>query len=132
MNWPMHRFIKSISQNDIDNALDGSCEHIAIGQPGHLVGENDSFGPMVRYLECNDCYKETKRLEEEEEVFCTDCGCTVKVKDTISWKPYDFYAPQGDEPLIICNSCKVKETHLERVAYDKQNREAECGYLGDD
>lgn len=71
-------------------------------------------------------------LDDYEDVVCCDCLKTVFVKDTTEWKPYDFYAPQGDEPLCICNECKGAKKHRERVARDRAACDAELGQDDDD
>jgi hypothetical protein len=110
---------------------DGGCEHAEadINLAQVLRREMDSFGPVSSYVCCQAC--DTKALEEEdnEERGCRDCKMVVKKKDGIEWKWYDFYAPQGDEAIFICNACKVLPTHLNRVANDDRNRQEE---LGDD
>jgi hypothetical protein len=108
---------------------DGGCEHVEkdINLAAVLRREMDSFGPVSSYVCCQAC--DTKALEEEdnEECVCRDCGMTVKKKDGIEWRWYDFYAPQGDEALFICNACKVLPKHQNRVARDDQDRRDEDG-----
>ena len=41
------------------------------------------------------------------------------------WRWYDFYAPQGDEPLEICKCCWEAPKHQERMLRDRQNEDAE-------
>ena len=132
MNWYVHKVIGEVKQSDIDRALDGHCEHVTVGMKVHLVGEQDSFGPVTRFLYCVECYNKAKEEEEEELVFCDDCGKEVPKKNTIEWKWYDFYAPQGDEPLTICNDCKAGEKHKKRVEDDKSKRDLEYGLDDDD
>jgi hypothetical protein len=42
-----------------------------------------------------------------------------KQKDLTTWKWYDFYAAQGDEPLLLCKECRNGERHKKRVAEDR-------------
>lgn len=57
-------------------------------------------------------------------------------RDTISWRWYDFYAAQGDEPLTVCKECLVKPKHVSRVKKDRADAAAEREYYsrnsGDD
>ena len=124
MNWTVHKVINPIKQSHIDTALDGVCDHIVVGMGGHMVGEQDSFGPVTRFLECDDCYKAAKDVEGEELVYCGDCKKEHLKKNTIEWRWYDFYAPQGDEPLILCIECRKAPKHLARRARDEADKHA--------
>lgn len=113
----------------------GGCEHVEQDASLlHLISyENDSFG-REGYCMCKECWEAAQKAQAEEMVTCQDCHQIVPTKDTISWRWYDFYAPSGDEPLIICIECKYKPTHLNRVAKDKKERDAELSgsYLFED
>lgn len=122
MNWPVNGFNQTITE-EWDH-----CEHLKVGEVAPwMVGENDSFGPVSRYGLCNECYEKHKAAEEEELEFCHDCGQEKPMKQMTAWRPYDFYAPQGDEPLMICDSCCKAETHRERVRIDREDYEREMG-----
>ena len=102
------------------------CEHVQTGGKAYrAIYETDCCGPVGVYACCKECSEKIDAREDEEEVTCHDCGQDFPRKDTVEWKPYDFYAPQGDEPLVICNSCRMAEKHLERRRKDKADREAE-------
>lgn len=144
MNWES----KSRSQDELIRALDDErsdlCEHVQQvfpAQDGHetrvgpimrdkaygILKEDDSFGPVVRYVVCKACWEKAKQEQEEQKVHCNDCGQEKMAKDTISWKWYDFYAPQGDEPLTICTDCMVLPKHKQRVEKDNKDRRDEFG-----
>lgn len=136
MNWFTKEAISTnpgFSKIDKCNKLDNLCEHVKENNDllYIVVSENDSWGKESTGL-CEKCYDENNKSEDEEEVICEDCKGEFKKKDTIEWCWYDFYAPQGDEPLIICNSCKSKETHIERVRQDTKDSNEEFGDDYDD
>ena len=132
MNWYVHKVIGEVKQSDIDRALDGHCDHVKVGTKAHLVGEQDSFGPVTRFLYCTECYNKAKEEEGNEPVFCDDCGKEVPKKNTFEWRWYGFYAPQGDEPLIICKDCKGGEKHKKRVEADESERALDYDLDDDD
>lgn len=115
--------------------LEGSdyCEHCTEKDLSKAVGyffERDSFGLVGAYIVCQPCREESEAAEGEQDTTCFDCKQTVKVKDTIQWRWYDFHAPQGDEPLTICTACQAADHHKQRLAKDKQDYEQEFG-IGD-
>lgn len=59
-------------------------------------------------------------LDHYKEVYCVDCKAVAFVKDTVTWRWYDFYAPQGDIPLVICKGCVGSELHHRRVLKDEE------------
>lgn len=100
------------------------CDHCSATDLSKAVGyfyENDSCGPVFRHIVCEECRAVCQKAEDEQPVMCHDCKLTVLVKDTINWRWYDFYAAQGDEPLVICKDCQGKETHIKRVARDRED-----------
>lgn len=106
------------------------CEHCSAKDLSKAVGyfyEDDSCGPVGRYIVCAVCRDENKEAEGNQSTCCHDCKLTVLTKDTINWKWYDFYAPQGDELLVICKDCQSKEVHVKRVAKDQADYESEFG-----
>ena len=125
MNWTVHG-VKKLTQHDLSLA-DEVCEHVKVGDTVHFIGEQDSFGPVTRYYSCTNCKSEAERQRDAELVVCDDCGKDVPRGETIEWKWYDFYAPQGDEPLMVCSECRTKPEHLNRVARDKAEYEREFG-----
>lgn len=131
MNWFTKTFVSTqpAEKKAALIAEHGGCEHVEQDNTLLFVVsyENDSFG-SEGYCMCEACYDAMIAEADEEEVVCYDCKKTVKVKDSIAWKWYDFYAPQGDEPLIICNECRTKEKHIERVRRDREDREEELDY----
>lgn len=114
----------------------GCCEHVEADPTlaRHWQEERDSFGGDGKYVMCAACYQKQKEEEDNQEVTCRDCRRSFIKKDTVEWRPYDFYPQQGDEPLIICNDCKEAEPHLSRVERDEDARrhDDEEMDLGDD
>lgn len=128
MNWFTRSFVSTVGISKKISFVEqhGGCEHVQ-ADPALLFAisyENDSFG-REGYCQCEACFDAAQVEADEEEVVCFDCKTTVKAKDSVSWKWYDFYAPQGDEPLIICNTCQTKEKHRQRVARDQADYEHE-------
>lgn len=101
------------------------CEHH--GQEGvEIVGcfvESDSFGVVGSYCVCQACKDAADEKEDNETEICDDCLSPFKLVDMVLWKPYYFSASEGDEPYHICKECSKKETHLERVRQDKEDRD---------
>lgn len=131
MNWFTNRVISGNSAKHKQELLDqdGGCEHVVadINLAFEYRAENDSCGVVSSWVCCKECSDAADQAEGEEERVCSDCGKTHKAKDGISWKWYDFYAPQGDEPLEICNECRKAEKHIERVRRDREDYEQEMG-----
>lgn len=128
MNWFTSTLVAHTSIDDKRAKVEmwGGCEHVQT-DPSLLYKvsyENDSFG-REGYCMCQACSEQAHEEEMNQDVVCRDCDKTVKKKDTIDWKWYDFHAPQGDEPLTICNTCKSATKHQERVARDKFEYEQE-------
>ena len=129
MNWFTR---KDISSNSVAFKSkraeeDACCEHVQ-ADPSCAVSlrrEVDSFGPVSSYVCCADCEKLAEEAEENETHTCADCKCEFPLKEGMLWKWYDFYPQQGDEPIAVCNSCRVKEKHVQRVRKDRQDYEAE-------
>lgn len=104
------------------------CEHVTVGAKAYrAVYENDCCGTVGVYACCKECSEALDKQEDEEIVTCDDCGGEFARKDTHEWKPYDFYAPQGDEPMVICGTCRLAEKHLARVRKDRADYQAEFG-----
>lgn len=104
------------------------CEHVVVGGKAfRAIYESDCCGPVGVYACCKECSEALDKQEEEELVTCDDCGQEFQRKDTHEWKPYDFYAPQGDEPMVICNTCRTAEKHLARCRKDRADYNAEFG-----
>lgn len=128
MNWFTSSFMfhASLPKKQAAVTEHGGCEHVE-ADPSLLYKisyENDSFG-REGYCMCQACSEHADAEEDEEEVVCYDCEQTFKKKDTIAWKWYDFYAPQGDEPLTICQACRAAEKHQARVKRDRADYEDE-------
>lgn len=129
MNWFTTDYIErnSVAYKKERAEEDSCCEHVE-ADPAcatHNRKEMDSFGPVSTHVVCEACNILAEEAELEEEDVCQDCHQTVKMRDAISWKPYDFYAPAGEEPLIICNACRKLEKHITRVKRDQADYERE-------
>lgn len=128
MNWftktycgtfPLERKVELLEEH-------GGCDHVE-NDPSLMFCvsyENDAWG-REGYCMCQSCTENAEEAEGQEMVTCHDCGQEFQKKDTIEWRWYDFYAPQGDEPLTICEGCRHKETHLERRRRDRADLEEE-------
>lgn len=131
MNWFTKEHIGNSSleykQKMVDQ--DGGCEHAEVDASvvAYVRYEKDSFGPVSSYACCEECDKKADEEEGNELHTCHDCNQDKPRKDGIEWKWYDFYAPQGDEPLFICNCCQKEPKHLQRVETDRRNYEEEFG-----
>lgn len=122
MNWVVHGQKQTITE-EWDH-----CEHLNVGDVApYMVGEQDSFGPVARMGMCQECHDKYKEEQEQELEYCHDCGQEKPMKEMRQWRWYDFYAPQGDEPLMICDDCSVKDKHKERVRKDNEAYEREMG-----
>lgn len=122
MNWFVHGTNETITE-EWDH-----CEHLKVGQVApYMVGEQDSFGPVARMGMCKECHEKYQAQQDEELEYCHDCGQEKPMKEMREWRWYDFYSPQGDEPLIICDDCAVKDKHKERVRRDNEAYEREMG-----
>lgn len=120
MNWFVHDTNKTITEEW------EHCEHLEVGQSApYMVGEQDSFGPVARMGMCKECYDKYKEEQEEELEYCYDCGEKKPMKEIQRWTWHDFYPPQGDEPLLICDDCSVKDKHKNRVRRDNEAYERE-------
>lgn len=129
MNWFVHSYPSVLKVID-----DSACEHVEadMSKCSVVVTEMDSFGKVGEVALCADCMKKCDEEEGKEEVYCGDCKQTVLKSASREWRWYDFYAPQGDEPLIICKECLIKPKHIMRVKQDAFDREEEMSsYLGD-
>lgn len=107
----------------------GGCEHVE-KDPSLMTRvsyENDSFG-REGYCMCQVCADAADEHDRLEEHTCSDCKGSFPAKDMVEWKWYDFYAAQGDQPLWICNTCRTKERHIQRVKKDRQEYEEEMSY----
>ena len=103
------------------------CDHVQAGTEGYAVFcEDDTFGPVMRNVVCKPCYDEAQ--EELHYEPCYDCKERKKHKEILQWKWYDYYAPQGDEPLYICTACWMLPKHEARMAADREEEDDEMGW----
>lgn len=132
MNWFTNKNISHFSKERKAAlaAEDGACEHVEADASvaTNVRREMDSFGTVGSYVCCEECNKKAEEADGEQEEICHDCQKVVKMKDAIEWKWWDFHAPQGDEPVIVCNDCRSKPTHIERVRRDRADLEEEERY----
>jgi hypothetical protein len=127
MNWlsstsDLHEIRAHLSTPESD-----LCDHVTADPASAvaLFNEDDSFGPVTRYVCCAPCRDQRMKEEGDEKIACQDCGTVYTRKEVVFWRWYDFYAPQGDEPLVICKPCTQGPRHKQRVARDAQDRRAE-------
>ena len=122
MNW----FVKK--HNAIVGTSEDRCEHLQDGVQSHTATEErDSFGGDGYYHLCEACANKAQEEEDNRTVVCKDCKSVVLSKDTITWTWYDFYAAQGDIPLVICKSCASGSKHQDRLDRDRRDYEQEFG-----
>lgn len=109
--------------------LEDVCKHVQEDPSKlHIISrEKDSFGIVGEIGLCNECHTKARKEADEELVYCNDCNQQVPRKETISWTWYDFYAAQGDEPIIVCRTCENGDKHRQRVARDNAECDAEFG-----
>lgn len=130
MNWFTTKIVANVQEEEriiIARELEDACDHVT-EYPAILYvisKENDSFGVVGEYGMCEQCYLEMKAESDNEIVTCHDCNRPFPKKETISWTWYDFYAAQGDIPMIICKDCKNKPRHIERVKQDQEDSDEE-------
>lgn len=123
---------ESADKEAVFSRLDDYCEHVEADHSKlyKVSKEHDSMG-SESYGVCEECWNKIKAERDEEEKVCYDCKHSFKMSQLNEWRWYDFYAPQGDEPLIICNGCLQGETHRNRVAKDDADYRAEMGHEED-
>lgn len=131
MNWFTRSWVeqRTIEEKKRLAEQDGACEHVEKdAYLAHVVRyEKDSYGIVASWVCCKKCDdKETER-EGLETAVCHDCSKSVMKKDSFLWRWYDFYAPQGDIPLRVCNACRHAPKHIERVRRDQEDYEQEFG-----
>lgn len=106
------------------------CEHVD-SDPGtaySVFTEDDSFGPVLRYIVCRPCYEKAKQEKNDEKHVCHDCGKSVRWAEGNTWKWYDFYAEQGDQPMFLCFACYDAPKHQDRMARDREEERKELDY----
>lgn len=124
MNWFTNKSMAKVTEE-----IHSKCKHLKEGDIAHRVSyENDGLGEPESYAMCKVCSDESLLEQNDVEERCRDCGELHKTGDMIKWRPYDFYAPQGDEPLLICNECCGKEKHRCRVEKDRGDFEDEINH----
>jgi len=107
-----------------------ACDHVRENSElaVAIFTEKDSFGPLCWYAVCEECYQKTVKDEDAEVCACHQCKTVMTRGKLYAWKWYDFYAEQGDEPMLLCSTCRNSEQHKERVAEDRRHRKKELGY----
>lgn len=106
----------------------GGCEHVLADSAtlAYVSYENDSFG-REGWCMCESCNTVQDAAVGEEKESCNDCGQTYRHDELFRWTTYDHYPAQGDEPTMVCVSCRKLPKHLNRVARDKADYDAEFG-----
>jgi len=130
MNWMSTKSSPSEVSRWLADDRSDRCDHVEESpQLAYAVlCEDDSFGPVNRYVVCEQCYRDCLDEEDAREVVCRDCKKVLPMGECFEWKWYDFYAPQGDEPLIICLECEKLPRHKQRVAEDNKAYNEEMAY----
>ncbi len=136
MNWLTAALVGNLSDDakaEKVSKLDGICKHVEQDSTKlyKISREHDSMG-SESYGMCKECCDKAQEYEDNQEDTCHDCHGTFKMKELKEWRWYDFYAPQGDEPLLICDTCRQSEKHIERVRKDKADYDEEFGIDDDD
>lgn len=113
MTWFTYGTPDRLCKEDLIHA--DKCEHVEedMGLATKYSMESDSFGPVGIYIQCEECFEETKRQDR-----LNHCYYCNEEKETREWKWYDFYAPQGDEALEVCSECWDKPEHQRRIDLD--------------
>lgn len=111
------------------------CKHVQ--KQGLSVGvgyfyEKDSCGYVFVEIVCKRCKDKTQKKIDESLVCCDDCGSEKPSKVVRAWKWYDFYAPQGDEPRMVCTDCWELPPHQLRMKKDDDDYRFEHGIPDDD
>jgi len=132
MNWFTRENITTRSEDKKKELIeqDGACPHAEkdLNLAQVLRSEKDTWGPVSTYVCCFECDEKTSQQEQKEIVVCCDCSGSFEKSETIQWKWYDFYAPQGDQPMTICRGCRSKEKHQERVRKDREDYDSEMSH----
>lgn len=121
---------KSVTKALLDHPYTEHCEHIlaATACAVAVLCEDDSFGPLTRYAVCKACHDKAKAEHNAQLVTCCDCKQHKPRSDVRQWRWFDFYAPQGDEPLDVCKACWDEPKHQSRLAQDRMDAQAERDY----
>ena len=111
------------------------CDHCSEDDLSKAIGfsyEKDSFGYVGTEIVCQECKESQDKEAAKQETCCHDCNNKVKVGETTEWRWYDFYAAQGDTPLVICNNCWGESKHQVRMAKDSHDEAMENGWDDND
>lgn len=127
MNMLSTKFVTHSSPLTPGDLSDSVCTHVEAGPSlaYAVLKEDDSFGAVGRHVVCRSCYEDIKAEEDAELETCHDCSRQFPAGELASWRWFDFYAAQGDEPLRLCPSCLVAPQHEERRRRDRAEADAE-------
>lgn len=116
----------NLSEHELERA--DRCDHSMVDQAlgVKFTRESDSFGTLDICIMCVECFEEAKVQDRLNH--CYYCG---EMKQTDQWRPYDFYAAQGDVPLEVCDNCWDEPQHQQRMDRDHRNYQEEMGYDND-
>ena len=128
MNW-----FKGMNPNDYRMQYDPDlsrgdlCPHVEADPKCAYYArcEFDSFGIVGASVACKDCDKKDEEEAGKLTVICADCGEPKPMNQCHEWRWYDFYAPQGDEPRIVCKKCWELPRHKERMKKDAEDADWE-------
>lgn len=105
-----------------------TCEHLQIGDKSSVVFcEDDSFGPVLRNALCEECGEKALQAHNERLEQCHECSKEVPIKDIQTFKPYDFHAPSGDEPTLLCKECWDSPEWVLKREQDRLDLQRELG-----
>jgi len=122
-------FTRTTNYEDILHGTD-FCPHVTPEDTSKGIGffyEKDTFGYVFTEITCQECKVEAQKAIDEEPTCCADCKQDKPRREVKRWVWYDFYAPQGDEPRMVCNDCWKLPAHQQRMKDDAEARNAEHG-----
>lgn len=129
MNWCSKKTEPSDVRRWLDDDRSDVCEHVENGtaKAVAVLCEDDSFGPVGRYVVCAECETRADAQEQEQQHPCIDCKGFKPLSQGDMWRGWDHYPPQGDEELFICQPCWQMDKHKKRMDEDKRDRQRNCG-----
>lgn len=117
MSWEVH-FTNQPIRDEYD-----ICDHLVdANRAPHVIGENDTMGPVHRKALCQSCYDDFERGRGGDLEPCNDCNNLFPMRKLHTWKWYDFDPRQGDEPLLICGVCWNMDKHQQRIKDSRNAR----------
>lgn len=117
---------------DYSDIVEGAdyCPHVTSEDTSKAVGffyEKDSHGYVGAVVVCEECRVEAQEEVDASPTQCADCGEYKPRKVVRPWLWYDFYAPAGEVPRNVCNTCWELPKHQQRMKDDADARDREFG-----